>query len=143
MAELVANGTPGPLAADCGPNRFAEGRFMDGSVAVGVRIDLAWETRSGASAFDGRQQEAIMAPRDPSKRNLWIVAVLVVLAVAVLAWFLNSRAGTPGGDIADVRVEAPPGPDRNDGERRSDPDVAGAIPDTLAPPVVGMTAGGN
>ena len=36
MAELVANGTPGPLAADFGLNRFAEGRFIDESVAAGV-----------------------------------------------------------------------------------------------------------
>ena len=36
MAELVAKGTPGPLAADFGLNRFAEGRFIDESVAAGV-----------------------------------------------------------------------------------------------------------
>ncbi|MFD1882249.1 sarcosine oxidase subunit beta family protein [Paracoccus pacificus] len=36
MAELVANGAPGPLAADFGMNRFREGRFIDESVAAGV-----------------------------------------------------------------------------------------------------------
>ncbi|SNT68886.1 sarcosine oxidase subunit beta family protein [Paracoccus seriniphilus] len=36
MAELVANGQPGPLAADFGLNRFREGRFIDESVAAGV-----------------------------------------------------------------------------------------------------------
>ena len=36
MAELVAKGTPGPLAADFGLNRFREGRFIDESVAAGV-----------------------------------------------------------------------------------------------------------
>ncbi|OCX61435.1 sarcosine oxidase subunit beta [Thioclava sp. SK-1] len=36
MAELVARGTPGPLAADFGLNRFREGRFIDESVAAGV-----------------------------------------------------------------------------------------------------------
>jgi sarcosine oxidase subunit beta len=36
MADLVANGTPGPLAAAFGLNRFREGRFIDESVAAGV-----------------------------------------------------------------------------------------------------------
>lgn len=36
MAELVAKGTPGPLAAEFGLNRFTEGRFIDESVAAGV-----------------------------------------------------------------------------------------------------------
>ena len=36
MAELVARGTPGPLAAAFGLNRFREGRFIDESVAAGV-----------------------------------------------------------------------------------------------------------
>ena len=36
MAELVANGKPGPLAAQFGLNRFREGRFIDESVAAGV-----------------------------------------------------------------------------------------------------------
>ncbi|MBU2957081.1 sarcosine oxidase subunit beta family protein [Paracoccus sp. 1_MG-2023] len=36
MAELVANGRPGPLAADFGLDRFREGRFIDESVAAGV-----------------------------------------------------------------------------------------------------------
>ena len=36
MAELIAKGTPGPLAADFGLNRFREGRFIDESVAAGV-----------------------------------------------------------------------------------------------------------
>ncbi|SIS51674.1 sarcosine oxidase subunit beta family protein [Phaeovulum vinaykumarii] len=36
MAELVANGEPGPLAADFGLERFREGRFIDESVAAGV-----------------------------------------------------------------------------------------------------------
>ncbi|WP_347140481.1 sarcosine oxidase subunit beta family protein [Paracoccus sp. SSK6] len=36
MAELVAQGRPGPLAADFGMNRFREGRFIDESVAAGV-----------------------------------------------------------------------------------------------------------
>ena len=36
MAELVAKGTPGPLAAEFGMNRFREGRFIDESVAAGV-----------------------------------------------------------------------------------------------------------
>ena len=36
MAELVANGRPGPLAEEFGLNRFREGRFIDESVAAGV-----------------------------------------------------------------------------------------------------------
>jgi len=36
MAETVANGDPGDLAAPFGLNRFAEGRFIDESVAAGV-----------------------------------------------------------------------------------------------------------
>lgn len=36
MAELIAKGSPGPLAADFGLNRFREGRFIDESVAAGV-----------------------------------------------------------------------------------------------------------
>ncbi|MDF3607763.1 sarcosine oxidase subunit beta family protein [Paracoccus sp. DMF-8] len=36
MAELVANGRPGALAAEFGLNRFREGRFIDESVAAGV-----------------------------------------------------------------------------------------------------------
>ncbi|NCU21184.1 FAD-dependent oxidoreductase, partial [Candidatus Falkowbacteria bacterium] len=36
MAELVAKGEPGPLAADFGLDRFREGRFIDESVAAGV-----------------------------------------------------------------------------------------------------------
>ncbi len=36
MAELVAKGSPGPLAAAFGLERFREGRFIDESVAAGV-----------------------------------------------------------------------------------------------------------
>ncbi len=36
MAELVARGEPGPLAAPFGLERFREGRFIDESVAAGV-----------------------------------------------------------------------------------------------------------
>ncbi len=36
MAELVAKGEPGPLAAPFGLGRFREGRFIDESVAAGV-----------------------------------------------------------------------------------------------------------
>ncbi len=36
MAELVAKGEPGPLAAAFGMERFREGRFIDESVAAGV-----------------------------------------------------------------------------------------------------------
>jgi sarcosine oxidase subunit beta len=36
MAELVARGEPGPLAAAFGLGRFREGRFIDESVAAGV-----------------------------------------------------------------------------------------------------------
>ena len=36
MAELIARGVPGPLAADFGLSRFREGRFIDESVAAGV-----------------------------------------------------------------------------------------------------------
>jgi sarcosine oxidase subunit beta len=36
MAELVAKGEPGPLAEAFSMNRFAEGRFIDESVAAGV-----------------------------------------------------------------------------------------------------------
>ncbi|WP_424989743.1 sarcosine oxidase subunit beta family protein [Fluviibacterium sp. S390] len=36
MAELMAKGTPGSLAADFGLDRFREGRFIDESVAAGV-----------------------------------------------------------------------------------------------------------
>ncbi|MEL7106200.1 MAG: sarcosine oxidase subunit beta family protein [Pseudomonadota bacterium] len=35
-AEMVAKGEPGPLAAEFGLERFAEGRFIDESVAAGV-----------------------------------------------------------------------------------------------------------
>ena len=36
MAELIARGEPGPLAAEFGLDRFREGRFIDESVAAGV-----------------------------------------------------------------------------------------------------------
>ena len=36
MAELIAKGEPGPLAAPFGLDRFREGRFIDESVAAGV-----------------------------------------------------------------------------------------------------------
>ena len=36
MAELMAKGEPGPLAAEFGLDRFREGRFIDESVAAGV-----------------------------------------------------------------------------------------------------------
>ena len=36
MADLIARGQPGPLAAEFGLNRFVEGRFIDESVAAGV-----------------------------------------------------------------------------------------------------------
>ena len=36
MAELIAQGRPGPLSADFGLNRFRDGRFIDESVAAGV-----------------------------------------------------------------------------------------------------------
>ncbi|RYH10646.1 sarcosine oxidase subunit beta family protein [Tropicimonas sp. IMCC6043] len=36
MAELVAKGAPGPLAAEFGLDRFREGRIIDESVAAGV-----------------------------------------------------------------------------------------------------------
>ncbi len=36
MAELIAKGEPGPLAAAFGLDRFREGRFIDESVAAGV-----------------------------------------------------------------------------------------------------------
>ncbi len=36
MAELIAKGAPGPLAAAFGLERFREGRFVDESVAAGV-----------------------------------------------------------------------------------------------------------
>jgi len=36
MADLMARGEPGPLAAEFGLNRFREGRFIDESVAAGV-----------------------------------------------------------------------------------------------------------
>jgi sarcosine oxidase, subunit beta len=36
MAELMAKGEPGPLAAAFGMDRFREGRFIDESVAAGV-----------------------------------------------------------------------------------------------------------
>ena len=36
MAELMAQGAPGPLAAPFGLERFREGRFIDESVAAGV-----------------------------------------------------------------------------------------------------------
>ncbi len=36
MAELVAKGEPGPLAAEFGLDRFREGRLIDESVAAGV-----------------------------------------------------------------------------------------------------------
>ena len=36
MAELIAKGEPGPLTVDFSLDRFAEGRFIDESVAAGV-----------------------------------------------------------------------------------------------------------
>ena len=36
MADMMAKGTPGPLAAGFGLDRFREGRFVDESVAAGV-----------------------------------------------------------------------------------------------------------
>jgi sarcosine oxidase subunit beta len=36
MAELIAKGEPGPLAAEFGLDRFRQGRFVDESVAAGV-----------------------------------------------------------------------------------------------------------
>ena len=36
MAELIAKGEPGPLAAAFGMERFRDGRFIDESVAAGV-----------------------------------------------------------------------------------------------------------
>ncbi len=36
MAEMMARGEPGPLAAAFGLERFREGRFIDESVAAGV-----------------------------------------------------------------------------------------------------------
>ena len=36
MADLMARGAPGPLAAEFSLNRFREGRFIDESVAAGV-----------------------------------------------------------------------------------------------------------
>lgn len=36
MAELIAKGAPGPLAAEFSMTRFREGRFIDESVAAGV-----------------------------------------------------------------------------------------------------------
>lgn len=50
-----------------------------------------------------------MAMVNPADRNLWIIAALVIVAVAVMAWFLNTGMVNPSGDIADVSVEAPPG----------------------------------
>ena len=81
-----------------------------------------------------------MAARDPSNRNLWIIGALVLLAAGVLAWFLNSPAGSAGGDIADVSVEAPPGTDR---ARRGETELAAAVSDGLAPSLAGGTEGGN
>ena len=36
MADMMAKGTPGPLAAEFGLDRFRQGRFIDESVAAGV-----------------------------------------------------------------------------------------------------------
>jgi len=36
MADMMANGQPGPLCTEFGLDRFAEGRFIDESVAAGV-----------------------------------------------------------------------------------------------------------
>lgn len=49
-----------------------------------------------------------MAAVNRSNRNLWIIVALVLVAVAVLAWVLDSGGGLPGGDIADVSVEPAP-----------------------------------
>lgn len=50
-----------------------------------------------------------MAARNPSNRNLWIIAALVALSAAMLAWFVGS-GGLPGASVADVSVAPPPGP---------------------------------
>lgn len=52
-----------------------------------------------------------MAVRNSSSRNLWIIAALVVVTVAVLAWWLNSGVGVPGSNVADVSVAPPIGGD--------------------------------
>lgn len=49
-----------------------------------------------------------MATRNPSNRNLWIIAALVVLSAAMLAWLVGS-GGLPGASVADVSVAPPPG----------------------------------
>lgn len=79
---------------------------------------------------------------NPANRNLWIIAALVGVTAALLVWFLNSGAGAPGSDVAKVSVEAPPGAgDAIAG--RTDSDVAGAAPGTLAPPAGTATSGSN
>lgn len=50
-----------------------------------------------------------MATRNPSNRNLWIIAALVVLSAAILAGFLGSGS-LPGASVADVGIAPPPGP---------------------------------
>lgn len=74
---------------------------------------------------------------NPADRNLWIIAALVIIAVAVLAWFLNSGMVNPAGDLADVSVEAPPGAAGADGGG-----LAGVMRDAPASPAA-PAAGGN
>lgn len=50
-----------------------------------------------------------MAARNPSNRNLWIIAALVVCSAAVLAWFAGSGS-LPGASVAEVGIAPPPGP---------------------------------
>jgi len=105
----------------------------------------------GKPAEDGLRsitgiERAIMTARDLGSRNLWIIAALVLLTVVLLtvvllAWFLTSGGEAAGTDIADVSVEAPP--ETSAASDRNDPDPAGSVSDTLAPPSPGATVGGK
>lgn len=79
-----------------------------------------------------------MAMVNPANRNLWIIGALVVVAMAVLAWFLGSGMVSPAADIADVSVEAPPGA----GDADRDRSLADAVRDAPAFRAE-TTAGGN
>lgn len=50
-----------------------------------------------------------MAARNPSNRNLWVIAALVALSAALLAWFIGSGS-LPGAGVSDISVAPPPGP---------------------------------
>ncbi|MDO5370136.1 hypothetical protein [Paracoccus sp. (in: a-proteobacteria)] len=74
-----------------------------------------------------------MEARNPTNRNLWIIAALVAAAAVVLAWLLDFGAGAPPSGIADVSIAELPGPGALD-----DQALVEAMADAAAPASAGM-----